>query len=202
MSLRQAAGRDIGPVMNGSAFIAVIAAIFGGVLFAAAVERSGLHILRVTTGSMAPAIQPGDWVLELDRPRGAAAWAQRGDVVLFRFPFDSDERAIKRVIGLPGDRVVIEQTTIAINGGRAHIAGAPSARAAGPRTETVTAGTVFLLGDNAEGSIDSRDFGAVPERQILGQVLLPLQRWVVWLSIGVLAAAWFAMRLRKVDSAR
>jgi signal peptidase I len=71
-------------------------------------------------------------------------------------PIGSGQRAIKRVVGLPGDRILIGQPTIAVNARTIPIAGAPDEGAARPRTERVPAGALFLWGDNPLNSIDSR----------------------------------------------
>jgi hypothetical protein len=55
--------------------------------------------------------------------------------------------------------------------------------------ETVPAGHVFLLGDNAAISIDSRSFGPVPETEIVGRVAVVIHTWVLFLALGVAAVA-------------
>lgn len=100
-----------------------------------------------------------------------------GDIVVFRYPNDPQQYFIKRVIGIPGERVIISD-------GRVHIY--DSENPAGylmdeseylenqhtPGEKDVTLGEdeFFLLGDNRIASLDSRVFGAVPGQFIVGKV--------------------------------
>jgi signal peptidase I len=127
--------------------------------------------VKITSNSMSPAIGAGDYVLV--RP---SANVDRGDVILFRFPFGSESEAIKRVIALEGDFVEITDSTVLVNGHQV-AALAPSRVLEAPTgTQTVPAGSFFVLGDNAAVSIDSRRFGPVPKSEVEGTVraVLPL----------------------------
>lgn len=121
---------------------------------------------------------------------------ERGDVVVFRPPSTPKKPYVKRVIGVPGDRVVTEDGQVYVqpaNGDQLRIlhedylneknAGktwnAPPSSGNGKRREyTVPEGHYFLLGDNRQGSLDSRSFRDengdplpfVPEEGILGRV--------------------------------
>jgi hypothetical protein len=79
-----------------------------------------------------------------------------------------------------------------------NISGAPDAMAAGPRSEIVPAHSLFLVGDNAANSIDSRNFGAVPQEEVRGRLLLSMRPAAVGLGFAavafVLAAAWIEGR--------
>jgi signal peptidase I len=96
----------------------------------------------VAEESMTPALRPGDWLL-LDPT--SRRWPRRGSVVVFREP-DSGILAIKRVAGRPGDRVRIAA-------GLLHL---------GPDE-------AWLLGDNAALSLDSRRYGPVPSKALVGR---------------------------------
>src|SRR5205085_5281562 len=117
----------------------------------------------------------------------AASWVQRGDIVVVSFPIGSAHRAIKRVVGLPGDQIAIRQWSLTIAGQTIHLAGTPGIGATLPRLETVPAGALFLLGANAANSIDSRHFGAVPQTEVFGRVLLRAPPWAAWLRFGAAA---------------
>lgn len=102
---------------------------------------------------------------------------QRGDIVVFKYPKDTKQYFIKRVIGLPGERVKIDDNKIYINGTILNEAYLSS------ETETVLAlrgyGDVtldkdeyFLLGDNRSQSLDSRTFGPVKREYIVGRTWL------------------------------
>ena len=104
---------------------------------------------------------------------------ERGDIVVFDPPVDSDQPYIKRVIGLPGEEVTIEGGAVHVNGERLDEAylkdpnsGKASRTPCGRRDVcrvTVEAGQVFVLGDNRSGSSDSREFGPVDVDGIVGK---------------------------------
>jgi signal peptidase I len=98
---------------------------------------------------------------------------ERGDIVVFRYPRDPSKSYIKRVIGVAGDRVRIENGRVYLNGRRLREAYVPS-RFADDRSYpqvVVPAHSYFLLGDHRNMSDDSRDFGPVAERYIYGKAV-------------------------------
>lgn len=104
----------------------------------------------------------------------------RGDVIVFHEPDHPDRDLIKRVIGLPGDKILIDSTNVWVNGTELHepYITAPS----NPPTQplTVPANDYFVLGDNRPNSEDSRYFGPVPRDNIVGKATLvdwPLNQW-------------------------
>lgn len=164
-----------GPSAYRSAVV-LAAALLTGIAIALAVQAVGIHAMRVISGSMSPSIDRGDWIVVRDFDRNGRRAIRRGDVVLFRFPLGTTGRAIKRVVAIGGDRVTVGPDAIAVNGRRIPIAGAPSEDAARRRVEHVPEDDVFLLGDHAAVSIDSRSFGPVPETEVVGRVLFVAPR--------------------------
>jgi signal peptidase I len=135
---------------------------------------------RIQTGSMLPTLQAGDQVL-VDKRAYRDRLPRRGELVVFRAPRSGDV-TLKRAIGLPGDSVAIEDGVLVVNGRRqAEPYADPDAIDSvyfGP--VRVPAGSVFVLGDNRADSLDSRDFGAVSRRELMGRVqvrLWPPARW-------------------------
>jgi signal peptidase I len=128
--------------------------------------------VKVTSHSMSPTIGGGDWIVVDDLDNSGRDMLQRGDLVLFRFPFGSDGRAVKRVVALGGDTVAIAERSVTVNGRPIPIVPAPGAGSKQPHVQTVPRGHVFLLGDNTRASIDSRSFGSVPHRELVGRVPL------------------------------
>jgi signal peptidase I len=135
---------------------------------------------RVQGPSMMPLLQDGEriFVYKLGYRLGPV---RRGDVAVFWYPLDPSISYIKRVIGLPGDR-------IEIRGGKLYVNGDPwrepylLARFRDQEDLApfdVRAGHYFVLGDHRNGSNDSRAWGDVPQRYIYGKAVFrfwPLNR--------------------------
>lgn len=137
-----------------------------------------IQVVRVTSASMAPAIGDGDLVLVEHAPGPIA----RRDVVAAVHP-DTGEQLIKRVVGLGGDRVTIQDGVLVVNGTPACEPSIDPEGMDGAWTGTysVPSGHVFLMGDERDFSIDSRDFGPVAVADVVGLV-----RARVWPSPGSL----------------
>lgn len=106
---------------------------------------------------------------------------QRGDTVVFYFPGEPTESYIKRVIGLPGDTVAVDDGYVIINGKKLQENYVPPEyrddRSYPP--EVVPPGQYFVLGDHRVSSNDSRAWGFVPRNYIYGRavfVFWPLNR--------------------------
>jgi len=97
----------------------------------------------------------------------------RGDIVVFRYPRDTTKSYIKRVIGVAGDRVRIENGQVYVNEQPIEEDYVPSeyADARSYPEVTVPANSYFVLGDHRTMSNDSRDFGPVNERYIYGKAV-------------------------------
>jgi len=110
---------------------------------------------------------------------------KRNDLVVFVYPLDPSKDYIKRVIGLPGDRLQIVDKKVFINGTLCEI---PQAVHTNPRIQpapvqagdsprdnfgplVVPADSYFVLGDNRDFSYDSRFWGVVPRANLLGKAL-------------------------------
>jgi signal peptidase I len=107
---------------------------------------------------------------------------ERGDVIVFRYPRDPSKSYIKRVIGVAGDRVLIDDGRVWVNGNLLNESYVPDEF----RDERsfaeykVPAGAYFVLGDHRNLSSDSREFGAVPDRLIYGKAVFvywPVERF-------------------------
>lgn len=100
-----------------------------------------------------------------------------GDLVVMSMPQDENLKYIKRVAAVPGDEVEIEGNTLRVNGQTTDMfSRAPAVAHVGPETEksvrrVLAPGEYFVLGDNPLYSQDSRFFGPVPRRDILGRPL-------------------------------
>jgi signal peptidase I len=98
---------------------------------------------------------------------------ERGDVVVFRYPGDPSKNYIKRVAGVPGDRIEIIRGAVYVNGHRLEEPYLPGQfRDERSMDEaTVPAGSYFVLGDHRNLSSDSRDFGVVERGAIFGKAV-------------------------------
>jgi signal peptidase I len=98
---------------------------------------------------------------------------QRGDIVVFRYPRDPSKSYIKRVIGVAGDRIRIENGQVFVNDVELDEDYVPTdyADARSYPTVTVPPNSYFMLGDHRTMSNDSRDFGPVNERYIYGKAV-------------------------------
>jgi len=107
----------------------------------------------------------------------------RGDVVVFHYPEDPSRDFIKRVIGLPGETVHIENGQIYINNvpiSEPYIAELCETSMCQNRTWTLGDDEFFVMGDNRNASQDSRSFGAINRSHIIGRALViywPPSEW-------------------------
>ncbi|HCC22204.1 TPA: signal peptidase I [Candidatus Uhrbacteria bacterium] len=115
---------------------------------------------------------------------------QRGDIVVFRYPDDPSQFFIKRIVALPGERIVISGGGLRIlnqdhpEGFLLDESGYIGATfTSGDKDLTLSDDEYYLMGDNRAASMDSRIFGPVSKRLIIGRVMLrgwPLNRIVVF----------------------
>lgn len=105
---------------------------------------------------------------------------ERGDVIVFHEPDQPGRDLIKRVIGLPGDKIVLDGSTVTVDGVQLNEPYITQKYNPGAMNQTVPAGEYFVLGDNRPVSEDSRYFGFVPKDYIVGKAILvywPLNQW-------------------------
>jgi len=107
---------------------------------------------------------------------------QKGDVIVFRSPPTYQEELIKRIIGVPGDSVSIENGMVIVNGTTLKESYIPDDFATLSRRfikegeiKIVPDNSYFVLGDNREHSLDSREFGFVEKDKITG-----IARFIYW----------------------
>ncbi|HYL39530.1 MAG TPA: signal peptidase I [Bryobacteraceae bacterium] len=97
----------------------------------------------------------------------------RGDTVVFWYPGDPTKSYIKRVIGVPGDRVEVDHGTVIVNGQALVEEYVPSEFRddSSMAAKTVPQDEYFVLGDHRSSSNDSRSWGMVPRRYIYGKAV-------------------------------
>lgn len=105
---------------------------------------------------------------------------ERGDVVIFRYPKDPSKFFIKRIIGVPGDTVSIEGSTVTITNEEnpnGFVLNEPYIKSMKPNVtmvEKLGDREYFVMGDNRDESSDSRVWGVLQEERIVGRALLRL----------------------------
>lgn len=128
----------------------------------------------IPSASMEPTLHVGDWVIGDMRYFEGHAPA-RGDLVLYRLPSDNTTIYIKRIVGLPGDRVVFRDGHTVVNGA---VTDEPFASFGDPKAffnttaeVTVPPDRLFVVGDNRANSMDSRarQHGMVPFENLIGR---------------------------------
>jgi signal peptidase I len=134
-----------------------------------------IQLRRVDGASMQPTLNDHDLVL-VDRLAYELGTPQPGDIVTLYYPFDPDRVFVKRVIAVDGQSVEIVDGQVFVDGAAVQddYVG-PTFRSHdnwGP--ELVSSGHCFVLGDHRNMSSDSREWGLVPRKYVIGKVAL---RW-------------------------
>jgi len=128
-----------------------------------------VQISVVRGQSMAPSLRDGDRVV-VDRVTYSLSEISRFDVVILRCPKDRSLDFVKRIVGLPGDRVRMESGVLTVNGVHVDERFAHHADKDEVLDTVVPFGKVFVLGDNRPISCDSRSFGMVDIDDLRGKV--------------------------------
>jgi len=125
--------------------------------------------VRVENISMKPTLQPG-YLLVVNKLAYTLGEPKHGDIVVFDYNGAGQEDYIKRIIGLPGDQVVVENGIVSVNGHsltEPYIAEMP--RYSG--SWSVPENSYFVLGDNRNNSSDSHQWGYVSEEDLVGKAV-------------------------------
>jgi len=136
----------------------------------------------VSGASMDPTFATGQYLI-VDELSYHFEEPKRGEVVIFHYPKDPKQFFIKRIIGLPGETVKIEGSDVSIvdSDGKTITLSEPYIKNQGNgsnMTKALSTGEYFVMGDNRPESSDSRSWGVLPEKNIVGRAflrLLPVQ---------------------------
>lgn len=132
----------------------------------------------VSGSSMVPTFQDGQYLI-VDEISYRLGEPERGDVVIFRYPKDPSKFFIKRIIGLPGETIDIDGNEVTITNNKNE----NGMQLSQPYLRTVSNSKshmildndeYFVMGDNRPGSSDSRTWGAVERKFIVGRAFLRL----------------------------
>jgi signal peptidase I len=173
-------------------------AICVAVILALFIRTFVVQAFKIPSGSMLPTLLIGDHLLVNKFIYGIRVPftgkilvpiknPKHGDVVVFRFPKDRSIDYIKRVVGTPGDTVEIKAKKVFINGkpindAHAHVSSPTVLNAkASPRDNfgpiLVPEDRIFVMGDNRDNSYDSRFWGFVDQRDVLGKAFILYWSW-------------------------
>lgn len=136
--------------------------------------------VRVENISMLPTLHPGEFVL-INKLAYKIGQPTRGDIIVFHYPRDPSQDYIKRVIGIPGDTVVVENGKVTVDNivlDEPYISAPP----AYSNRWVVPPNDLFVLGDNRNQSSDSHSWGYVPYDLVVGKAIFiywPLQNFQV-----------------------
>ena len=133
----------------------------------------------VSGASMEETFQSGEYLI-VDQVTHYFESPKRGEVIIFRYPRDPSKYFIKRVIGLPGDTIAIEDGIVTITNAqnpRGFTLSEPYAEEMPPAAkmeEVLGEREFFVMGDNRDESSDSRAWGVLQEERIIGRAWLRL----------------------------
>jgi signal peptidase I len=198
------------PQHSNEGILPAIQSLFAIMVIAIFIITFVIQPFRIPSGSMEPTLLVGDFLLvnkQITTP-GASGWIfptariHRGEVVVFHFPVNPTMHLVKRVIGLPGDRIKLRAGRVYVDdqpltepyavyrpsapdGYRDNF---PHLQSPDPDVDsrwwikmhtlihdgelTIPPGNYFVLGDNRNDSEDSRYWGFVPRAAIVGEPLL------------------------------
>jgi signal peptidase I len=193
-----------GPVRKKAAWQELGESVLIALVLALIIRAFLVQAFSIPSGSMEPTLLVGDYLLVNKLAYGIrnpftnnilipTGTPQRGDVVVFIYPQSPDKDYIKRVIGLPGDRIQITNKKLFINGQVTQIPppsnnpDAPHAIYSDPEitpTQRDNFGPVvvpkdsyFVMGDNRDRSYDSRFWGFVPDKDLKGRAFIIYFSW-------------------------
>ncbi len=188
-----------------------IEAILLAILIAFFIRTFVIQAYKIPSGSMKPTLLIGDHILVSKSIYGIKlpfirstvipiGEPKRGDIVVFIYPEDRSKDFIKRLIGVPGDTIEVRNKKILLNGlpfDDVHGVHSDSIIIPGsvqPRDNfgpvRVPEGSIFVMGDNRDESYDSRFWGFVNMKDVLGKALIIYWSWnqeeygVRWSRIG------------------
>ncbi len=132
-----------------------------------------LQISYIPTGSMIPTLNEREAVLVLRVPYYFRE-PKRGEIIIFKYPEDPTKEYVKRLIGLPGDKIEIKNGVVYVNGNPLEEPYVQNKTSDNYGPITVPQNSYFVLGDNRPVSVDSRYWGFVPKKNLVGKAVFRL----------------------------
>lgn len=145
-----------------------------------------VQAFKIPSGSMLDTLQIGDHIL-VNKLAYVVSDPKPDDIVVFEFPLEPDKDYIKRVIGVPGDKIRIADKIVYRNGEKLnpdytrfeYSASVPASVMPRDNIEefTVPEGAFFVMGDNRDASFDGRFWGFVKKDAIVGRAFIIYWSW-------------------------
>jgi len=190
--------REVRVVKEKSKFKEYAEAILIAIVIALFIRTFVVQAFKIPSGSMKPTLQIGDHILVNKFIYGfkipftrqtliPVSDPKREDIVVFIYPQDRSKDFIKRVIGVAGDTIEMKDKKLLVNGKPYNdpygvyidpfiIPGSVQPRDTfGPIT--VPPGSIFVMGDNRDHSLDSRFWGFVPLQDVMGKAFIIYLSW-------------------------
>ena len=130
----------------------------------------------VSGSSMETTLHSGEFII-VNRMTYYITPPQRGDIIIFHPPTNLQESYVKRIIGLPGDTIVIENGQLYINAvpvDEPYLTPETELRLSDRYSQTIPDGMFFVMGDNRPNSDDSRKWGFLEDNMIVGKA------WIIY----------------------
>lgn len=161
-----------------SAVLEVIRFIAIAAILVVIVRQYVIQPFIVNGDSMVPTFLSGQYLI-IDELTYNFRSPDRGEVIVFRYPNDPEQFFIKRIIGLPGETVIIRNDSVTIkenNNDQGVILEEEYVKGRTTRNVVTVLGDneYFVMGDNREASSDSRIWGPITDKHIVGRALVRL----------------------------
>lgn len=169
-----------------SAFRDTIDSIVVAFVIAMIIRALFIQAFKIPSGSMLDTLQIGDHIL-VNKLSYLFSDPEHDDIIVFEYPLEPDKDYIKRVIGVPGDKIRIEDKVVYRNGVKLepdytrfeYSSSLPASISPRDNIEefTVPEGAFFVMGDNRDASFDGRFWGLVDKDSIVGRAFIIYWSW-------------------------
>lgn len=136
---------------------------------------------KIPTGSMRPVLMEGDRIF-VDKISYRFREPGRGDIIVFKYPLDPKKDFVKRLVAFGGETLEIREGQLYVKGRKLEAPPSITERFYYNRSDwafgkegqliTIPEGQLFVLGDNSAQSSDSRNWGFVPRRDVVGRAVV------------------------------
>jgi len=174
------------PKKQKSVFREYTEAIVVALILALVIRTFIVQAFKIPSGSMLPTLQIGDHIL-VNKFIYHFVSPHRGDIIVFKYPREEGRDFIKRVIGIPGDKLTIMKKEVFINDRplnepyAVHSDSSIQDESFSPRDfygpVIIPPGRYFMMGDNRDHSMDSRFWGFLDQGKIRGKAFIIYWSW-------------------------